>query len=234
VPSRQTRSRSLDIVSMWPASDREGRKHTRCAVNQLSDDRIVIKLAKELASLLIVANLGKLESDSSTTVLRVGGLLDSLADSVKDSSGGFSCRLTIRDGNNQDRLAHLSATESGYDDAVDNLLAELGTHRGKTTELVALDELLDLLLRLNVLDHVLRRVVVHETDRDAVVVEESRGGCDTLENQLKILDTLAVLLELHGATVINVEDNIVQGQLDNVVANLLVDAPLLAQSVDLG
>jgi hypothetical protein len=234
VPSQQIRSRSLDIISVRPAVYPDGQKHTGSAVNQLSDDGIVVKLAKEFASLLIVANLSKLESDGPTTVLRVGGLLNSLANSVKDSSGGFSCRLTIRDGNNQDRLAHLSATERGYDDAVDNLLAELGTHRGKTTELVALDELLDLLLRLNVLDHVLRRVVVHETDRDAVVVEEGSGGCDTLEDKLKILDTLAVLFKLHGATVIDVEDNIVQGQLDNVVANLLVDAPLLAQSVDLG
>jgi hypothetical protein len=233
VPSQQTRSRSLDIVSMWPASDHDGQIHTGSAVNQLSDDGVVIELAKELASLLIVANLGKLESNGSTTVLRVGGLLNSLANSVKDSSGGFSCRLTIRDGDNQDRLAHLSATEGGYDDAVDNLLAKLGTHRGEATKLVALDELLDLLLRLNVLDHVLRRVVVHEADRDAVVIEESSSGCDTLEDKLKILDTLAVLLELHRATVINVEDNIVQGQLDNVVANLLVDAPLLAQSINL-
>jgi hypothetical protein len=98
---------------------------------------------------------------------------------------------------------------------------------------VALDELLDLLLSLNVLDHVLRRVVIHEANRDAVVIEEGSGGCDTLKNKLKILDTLTVLFELHGATVVDIKNNIVQSQFDNVVADLLVDTPLLAQSVNL-
>lgn len=199
----------------------------------MTDSRVVVELAKELASLLVIANLGKLECDSSTAVLRALGLLDGEANSVKDSSGGLSCRLTIRDGNNQDGLAHLSATDGGYNDAIDDLLAELSAHGCKSAELVALNELLDLLLVLNVLDHVLRGVVVHEADRDAIIIEEGSGGCDTLEDKLEILDTLAVLLELHGATVVNVENNIVQGQLDNVVADLLVDAPLLAQSVDL-
>lgn len=199
----------------------------------MSDNWIVVEFTEEFASLLVVSDLSKLEGNGSRTVLRVLGLLDGSTDGVEDGSSGLACRLTVGDGNDQNRLAHLSATNSRHENAVDDLLAELSTHRGETAELVASNQLLDLLLSLNVLDHVLGRVVVHESDRDAVVVEESRGGSNTLKDKLKILDTLAVLLELHRATVVNVENNVVQGELDNVVANLLVDAPLLAKAVDL-
>jgi hypothetical protein len=211
----------------------ERKKHTGSAVDQLANLRVVVELAQELASLLIVADLSELEGNGAGTVLRVVGLLEGVANSVEDGRGGLASGLSISDGNDEQRLAHLSATQLGYENAINDLLAQFGTHGGKAAELVTADELLDLLLRLNVLDHVLGRGIVHEAEGNAVVVEESGSGSDTLHDELKILDALAILFELHRATVVNVEHDIIQGKLDNVVANLLVDAPLLAQTVNL-
>lgn len=53
-----------------------------------------------------------------------------------------------------------------------------------------------------VADVVALQVAVHETDFDAVRVEEGGGEGDFGEDELEVLDALAVFFELHGAAVV--------------------------------
>jgi hypothetical protein len=45
-----------------------------------------------------------------------------------------------------------------------------------------------------------------------ILVEESCGERDSLHDKLQVLDALALLLESHGATVIDVNDNVVESK----------------------
>ena len=49
-----------------------------------------------------------------------------------------------------------------------------------------------------------------------ILVEESCGERDSLHDKLQVLDALALLFESHGATVIDVNDNIVESKSRNV------------------
>lgn len=62
---------------------------------------------------------------------------------------------------------------------------------------------------------------------------DQRLSTHPLQDKLKILDTLAVLLERHGATVININDYIVKSEPDNIICNLSLDAPSLTEAIDL-
>lgn len=45
-----------------------------------------------------------------------------------------------------------------------------------------------------------------------ILVKESCGECDSLHDKLQVLDALALLLESHGTTVIDVNDNVVESK----------------------
>jgi hypothetical protein len=55
----------------------------------------------------------------------------------------------------------------------------------------------------------------------------------SLQNKPKILDTLAILLERHRSTVVNVDDHIVESQPDNIIGDLSLNVPCLTQPIDL-
>ena len=59
--------------------------HTRCAVNQLADNRIFIQFAQEFTSLEIISYLSNLERDTSIAKL-LSYLLGSILDGVENCS----------------------------------------------------------------------------------------------------------------------------------------------------
>jgi hypothetical protein len=77
-----------------------------------------------------------------------------------------------------------------------------------------------------------RDVGVHEANRDTIGIEKGRGKGNAFQDEPKVLDTASFLLKLHGTAVVNVQHDIIQGQLDNVVGDLLGNAPALDDLVD--
>jgi hypothetical protein len=47
-----------------------------------------------------------------------------------------------------------------------------------------------------------REIGVHETQRDAVSVEQGSRERDAVQNKAQVLDTASLLLKLHGTTVV--------------------------------
>lgn len=234
VTSPQTRSRSLNLIStLFNPTTRLDLSLTRRAINHRSNGRILIQLGEELARLLVIPNLGKLEGNGTRPVRRPASLLDCVSNSVEDGVSRLTGWLAVCDGNDQDWLAHLSTPQAAKEDSIDDLLAKFRSHWGESAEFVASKKLLHLLLGLETIDQMVRWGLVHEPDIDSVFVKQGRCERDTLKDQLKILDTLSLLLELHRATVVNVDDYVVQRELDEVISDLLLDAPSLAQAIDL-
>lgn len=113
----------------------------------------------------------------------------------------LTSRLSIGDSNDQHRLSEL--TRAGLlDERVDDLLLQAGSHRGETLELDTTHEVFDLGFLGYVVCQVVGQVGVHESNVDAISIEERRGKCDPLQNKAQILDALATLFELHGTRVI--------------------------------
>jgi hypothetical protein len=138
--------------------------------------------------------------------------VEGVAHSIGERIGTFARRLAVSDANDKNRLLKLATPHLGDDDTIQDLLSQLGAEGGQASEAFAAHELLDLLIRSDAGDHVVRDlVIVHETDIDAVLIEEGGSKGDPLQDELQVLDALAILLEGHGATVIDVDDDIVQG-----------------------
>jgi len=201
-----------------------------CAIHHASNDRVAVELAQELSGFLVISNLCELEGNGTGT--QVLGGVDSVADGILESTSVLARGLTICNANDQDRLARLA--KLGQDDAVDDLLAQLGAEWRETLVSPVGHDLGDLLLSANVSKHVRRgTVVVHEADLDAILVEESCGERDSLHDKLQILDALTLLFESHGATVVNVNDNIVESESDDINRNLSGDVPCSNKLIDL-
>ncbi len=206
---------------------------TRRAINHASDLRIVVQFGKELRRLLIVADLRELESNcASTERLPVKRALLALsvriADRLLQRIRLLSCWLAVRDTDDENRLAELVAAHLRDNERVEDLLPELRAERRETLVTLGAHDLLNLLIGPDVAE--LRRVdllVVHEADLDAVLVEERGSEDDSLQNKLKILDALAVLLKGHGAAVVDVDDHIVESESDNIIRDLFLDVPCL-------
>lgn len=154
----------------------------------------------------------------------------SVSDGGKDGILGLASGLSIGDGDDEDGFLEATAwvLRRVGEDALDDLPVELSAHRGQSREADRLHELLNLLVGLDVVDQMLWRSVVHETDRNAVIVKQRGCECDTLENETQILDSLTVFLKLHGTAVVHVEDDIKQTELDDIISDLLRQAPALA------
>lgn len=215
---------------------------TGSAVHHGADLRVLVELAKELSGHLVVADLGEFECNTAATVLGEALLkgVECVSDCVEDGVLRLTGGLTIGDGNDQDRLPQLTLSSLGEENFINNLLAERGTHGSETLELNTTHNLFDLglvcaavLKRPTSLVADAREISVHEAERNAVLVEQSRSKRDSLQNKAQVLDTATFLFELHRSTVINVQDDIVEGKLDDVVGNFFLHAPSLDYLVDL-
>lgn len=174
-----------------------------------------------------------MEGDSSLAVWRAANLAVGIANSIKYGISWLSSGLAIGDGDDENGLAHLLAAELVQNDAVNDLLPELSAHGSESTEFVSAKQLLDLLLASDSGCQVVRGVLVHEAEVNSIIVEEGSSKGNPLQNKLQVLDALSLLFKLHGTTVVNVDDNVVERQFDNVIANLLLNAPCLAEAIDL-
>lgn len=161
--------------------------------------------------------------DGVATVSRVAQLVVGAEDDVEDLVLVLAGGGSVGDGDDDDGLLELAGAGGVEHEGLDDLVHEVGAERGETRELDLLQELHGLLL---VRDVVALHVRVHEADLDTVVVEERSRVRDTAEDaacqlvtdvdnsQLQVVNALAVLLELHRAGVIDVEDDIEKRKLD--------------------
>jgi hypothetical protein len=76
----------------------------RGTVDQTSDVGILIQAGKELAGLGVGSNLRKLERNGTSSELGSGYLFAGISNGASDSVLWFAGRLTISDGDDQDRL----------------------------------------------------------------------------------------------------------------------------------
>ena len=157
---------------------------TRRAVHHRTNLRILVELPKELLRHLIVTDLGEFESNTTTAVLREPLLqgVESISDGIEDSVLGLASGLTISDGNDENGFSELVLLSLSDDNLVDDLLAKRSTHGRETLELNTTHNRLNLgfgsdaiLERTALLVTHAREVSVHETERDAVSVEEGSG-----------------------------------------------------------
>jgi hypothetical protein len=175
--------------------------------------------------------LRKLEGNGARTQILRG--VDGIADGVLKSSCVLAGGLSVRDADHQDWLARTWLAKLGQDNAIDDLLAQLGPERCETLIPPVRHDLGNLLLGANVSEHVRRgAVIVHEADLDAVsfvrivqvlikqnsqsnipvLVEEGCCKRDPLHDKLQVLDALALFFERHRTTVINVDDDVVKSK----------------------
>lgn len=72
---------------------------------------------------------------------------------------------------------------------------------------------------------------VHESDADSVCVEERSSKCDSVEDELEVIDSGSAFFETHGTAVVKVEDDIKQRELATVESDLFGKSPLCGESV---
>jgi len=213
-----------------------------CAVDHRANLRILIKLSKKFLRCLVVSNLCELECNTTTSVLWETLLesVECVSDSIENGILWLTSGLAIGDGNDQDWLPELPLTGLGEYYLINDLLSEGSAHGSKTLKLDATHDLLNLCLSGNaVLERSTLRITdageisVHEPKGNSILVEKGSSERDTLQNKAQVLDAAALLFELHRTTVVNVQNNIIQCELDNVVGNLFGYAPALNDLVDL-
>jgi len=78
-----------------------------------------------------------------------------------------------------------------------------------------------------------RKIGIHEAKGNTICVEECGSKRDPLQDKAQVFDTATLFFELHGTAVVNVQNNVVQGELDDIIRNLFLDAPALNDLVDL-
>lgn len=145
-------------------------------------------------------------------------------DDVEDLVLVLAGRRAISDSDDDDGLLELARAGGVEDEGLDDLVHEVGAEGRQAGELDLLQELHRLLL---VRDVVALHVRVHEAHLDTVVVEQRGGVRDTAQDtacqllhwvpcnsQLEVVNALAVLLELHRARVVDVQNNVEERKLD--------------------
>ena len=126
----------------------------------------LIGLNRNSLTLLVVSNLCELEGNGART--QVLGGVDSVANGVLECTSVLACGLAVCNANNQNRLARLA--KLGQNDAINDLLTQLGAERCKTLISPVGHDLSNLLLGADVSKHVRRSaVVVHEADLNAAI-----------------------------------------------------------------
>jgi hypothetical protein len=154
------------------------------------------------------------------------GLPNDLEDCVLCLASG----LSIRDSDDENGLAKLARSSWAENERLQDLLVELCAHRREAGELDAADHFVDLLLRPDAVS-LLRRI--HKPNLHSVIVEEGSSEGDAVEDEFQVSNTLAILLKLHAATVIDVEYDVEEAELDDILTDFAVHTPFLAKYVNL-
>jgi len=117
------------------------------AIHHGSYMRILIKLAKELLGHLVVSDLCKFESDTTSAVLRVARLkrIVNISDSIKNRILGLSSGLAIGNSNDKDRLLQLALGSLREYYLINDLPSQRRAHWRQALELDTSHNLLDLI-----------------------------------------------------------------------------------------
>jgi hypothetical protein len=111
-----------------------------------------------------------LERNSSFAILCSGKRIRSVFYSVEDCACGFSCRLAVGDGDDQDGFAELVGASALYDEGFDDFSPELGTHWCEAFEFDLGDQSFDFLFRADIIS---LNVRIHKADFDPIGIEEA-------------------------------------------------------------
>ena len=96
--------RAPPLPSAKGPSDQAARTHVRCDIDHTAHLRVIVKLRKEVLSLLILSDLGELEGNGVWAISGPGKLARGIDDDLGDSKAVFSGRSTVRNGDDENRL----------------------------------------------------------------------------------------------------------------------------------
>ncbi|MDV3182300.1 MAG: hypothetical protein Q8869_00270 [Candidatus Phytoplasma australasiaticum] len=188
-----------------------------------------VEAVKEATCLFVLADLGELVGDGAGTQRGACQLVRSGLDGSEDGVIVFSGRLTVGDGDDEDGDLHLALPCARQHKRLQDLATKLGADGRAAPEVDRLDKPVDVGL---VADVVALRVAVDEADSNPVRIEQGSGSSSPAEDTHHIPDTLASLWQ-HGSAVVDVDDNVEEGETYYVLADLERDLPRPAQRLDL-
>lgn len=168
----------------------------------MSNRGISVKLAKELSSLRIVADLSELEREGTISKTKTPDFIARALDYLKNGPWWLASRETIRDRDDEDWFLHLSIPGWPQNQILNDLVVQFFAERRQAAETDISNELFDLLVRLDIVTHARGQLGVNEADADSVVVEKSCSICNSLKDELQVVNAGAALFELHRAAVI--------------------------------
>lgn len=116
--------------------------------------------------------MGELEGDRVRRACRLLHLVDGVLDRVEDGVRAVvSGRLTVGDGDDEDRLLEAALTGVAHDDAVNDLLPELATHWRQALVADILQDLVHSTTIAHIVADAVGKNCVHESDADSIGVE---------------------------------------------------------------
>lgn len=201
--------------------DLQGRRD----VDEASDLGVSVEAVEEAARLFILADLGELIGDGTSTERGAGQLVRRGLDGSEYGVIVFSSRLAVGDGDDEHGDLHLALPCARQHERLQDLAAKLGADGRAAPKVDRLNKPVDVGL---VADVVALSVAVDETDSHAIRVEQGSGSGSPAEDAHHIPDALAALWQ-HGTAVVDVDDNVKEGETHYVLANLEGDLPRPAQ-----
>jgi hypothetical protein len=195
-----------------------------CAIDHGADVSVGVEFSEEVSGLQVVTDLGELEGDCAWAESGVCEFCLGVLDDLEDCAAVFTGWVAVGDGDDEDGFVHLAGLGGAEDHWVDDLVSQGRAQRGEAVESDLGDQLEGLLFGSNAVAGVL---VVHAADLDAVGVEQGAGEGGSLQDELEVVDSLAVFFKRHGPGVIDKEHNVVQRQPDQVDGQLHWDSPML-------
>lgn len=184
-----------------------------------------VEAVEEATRLFVLADLGELVGDGASTQRGAGQLVRRGLDGSEDGVVVFSSRLAVGDGDDEHGDLHLALPCARQHKRLQDLAAKLGANGRTAPEVDRLDKPVHVGL---VADVVALGVAVDETDSHSVRVEQGSRSSSPAEDTHHIPDTLAALWQ-HGTAVVDVDDNVEEGQTYYVLADLERDLPRTAQ-----
>lgn len=180
-----------------------------------------VEAVEETARLFVLADLGELVGDGASAQGSAGQLVRCVFDGSEDGVVIFSSRLTIRDGDDEDGDLHLALPCARQHERLQDLATQLRPDGRPAPEVDRLNKPVDVGL---VADVVALSVAVDESNRHSIGVEQGSGSGSPAENAHHVSDTLAALWQ-HRAAIVDVDNDVEEGEAYNVLANLERDLP---------